>query len=176
MVGDFLPSPFFWFRPKPRILLFMTLGLRSSWSVPSLDDFVGGDLGELLLCHIRALCKYLTWTEQYRPGIEGLFISTGMCKKRLSWNTISFWLCSAILLARASASEEDCRSLRVRVYKVRKVATSLLFKRSCVVRQVRKVETWSAQSTFSSFYPRDVTHRHLDTFSIGRVVAAQQVV
>ena len=37
-----------------------------------------------------------------------------------------------------------------------------------------KAETWSAQSTFSS-YLRDVTHRHLDTFSIGPVVAAQQV-
>ena len=34
---------------------------------------------------------------------------------------------------------------------------------------------WSAQSTFSAFYLRDVTHRHLDTFSIGPVVAAQQV-
>ena len=39
-----------------------------------------------------------------------------------------------------------------------------------------KAGTWSAQSAFSTTYLRDVTHRHLDTFSIGPVVAAQQVV
>ena len=60
-------------------------------------------------------------------------------------------------------------------HEVRKV-TSLLFKRNCAVHQVLKVGTWSAQSAFSSFCLRDVTHRHLDTFSIGPVVAAQQVV
>ena len=79
-------------------------------------------------------------------------------------------------MAHASASEEDCRSLRVRAPEVRKVATSLLFKRNCVVHQVLKVGTWSAQSNFSAFYVRDVIHRHLDTFSIGLVVAAFQVV
>ena len=81
-----------------------------------------------------------------------------------------------ITLAFVSVSEEDCRSLRVRAHEVRKVATSLLFKRNCAVHQALKAGTWSAQSTFSSFYPRDVTHRHLDTFSIGLVMATQQVV
>ena len=57
-----------------------------------------------------------------------------------------------------------------------KVATSLLFKMNCSVHQVLKVETWSSQSTFSSFYLRDVTHRNLVTFSIGPVVVAQKVV
>ena len=54
-------------------------------------------------------------------------------KKRESQETISFWLCSVISLARASASEEDCQSLRVRAHEVRKVVMSLLFKRDCVV-------------------------------------------
>ena len=66
--------------------------------------------------------------------------------------------------------------LRVRAHEVRKVAMSLLFERNCAVHQVLKAETWSAQSTFSSFYLRDVIHRHLDRFSIGPMVAAQQVV
>ena len=34
------------------------------FSVPSLDDFVGGDRDELLLCPIRALRKYLSQMEQ----------------------------------------------------------------------------------------------------------------
>ena len=105
--------------------------------VPSLDYFVGDDKAELLMCPIRALRRYLSRKEQYRPGIEGLFISTRRRKKRVPHNTISFWLCSVISMAHASASEEDCCSLRVRVHEVRKVATSLLFKRRGIVRSIR---------------------------------------
>ena len=94
----------------------------------------------------------------------------------MSQNTISFWLCSGILHAYSSASAEDCRDLWVREHEVRKVVTSLLFRRNCVVHQVLKAGTWSTQLTFSSLYLRDVTHRHLDTFSIEPVLAAQQVV
>ena len=54
------------------------------FSVPFLDDFVGGDQGEFLLFPVEAFSKYLTWMERYRPSIEGLFISTGSCKKRMS--------------------------------------------------------------------------------------------
>ena len=128
------------------------------------------------MCPIRALQRYLSCTEQYRHGIKRLLICTGWRKKRISRNAISFWLCSVISMADASASVEDCRSLRVRAREIRKVVTSLLFKRNCVVHQVLKARTWSTHSTFSAFYLRDVTHRHLDTFNIGPVVAAQQVV
>ena len=65
--------------------------------------------------------------DQYCPGIEGLFISTGWRKKRVSCNTISFWLRSVISMAHASASEEVCRSLRVRAHEIRKTAMSMLF-------------------------------------------------
>ena len=94
------------------------------FSVPSLDDVVGDDRDELLLCPIRALRKNLSETEQYRPGIEGLFISMRPRKKRLPCNTISLWLCFVISLAHTSASEEECRSLRVRAHEVWEVATS----------------------------------------------------
>ena len=73
------------------------------------EDFIGGDQDELLLCPIRARHKYLTQTEQYWPGIEGLLISTGRH--------------SVITLAHVSASEEDCQSLRVGAHEVRKVAS-----------------------------------------------------
>ena len=64
------------------------------FTVPFLDNFVDGDWDKLLLCLIRALHEYLSRAEQYHPGIEWLFISTGMQKKRVLRNTISFWLCS----------------------------------------------------------------------------------
>ena len=124
--------------PKPRILPYVTC--FEEFSVPSLDDFVGDDRDELLLCPIRALRKYLSQTEQYRLGIEGLFMSTGPVK-RVSRNTISFWLPSVISMAYSSASEEDCSPLRVRAHEVSKVATSLHFDRNCTVHQVLKAGT-----------------------------------
>ena len=130
------------------------------FSVPSLNDFVGDDRAELLMCPIGALWRYLSQTEQYHPGIEGLFISTGWRKKRVSRNTISFWLRSVICMAHATASKEDCRLLRVWAHEIRKIVTSLIFKKNCVVHQVLKAGTWSAQSTFLAFYLWDVTHRH----------------
>ena len=73
-------------------------------------------------------------------------------------------------------SREDCRALQVKAHKVRKLATFLLFKRNCTVHQVLKARTWSSQNTFSAIYLRDVTHRHMETFFIGSVEVAQQVV
>ena len=92
----------------------------------------------------------------------------------MSRNTISFWLRSVISMAHASALKEDCRSLRSELTNSGRLR-SLLFKRNCAVQQALKAGTWSAQSTFSAFYLRDVTYWHLDTFSIGTVVATQQV-
>ena len=158
-VGDPAPSPSFltlWPRPKIRQLPYLHF---NEFTVPSWKDFVDGDRDELLVCPIRALQKYFSQTEQYRPHNEGLLISTDMRKKRVSRNTISFWVQSVISFAYSSVSEEDCRALRVRAHEVKKVATSLLFKRNCAVHQVLKAGTWSAQSTFSSFYLRDVTHK-----------------
>ena len=90
-------------------------------------------------------------------------------------NIISYWIRSIISNAYGSASDEVCRSVRPR-HKVRKIATLLLFRRNCTVQQILKAGTSSSQSTFSVFYLWDVTHRHMDTFSVGPVVAAQEVV
>ena len=54
-----------------------------------MDDIVRGDKEELLLCPIQALREYLSQTEHFCPGIEGLFVSTGRVKKRVSLNAIS---------------------------------------------------------------------------------------
>ena len=57
--------------------------LFDEFTIPSLDDFVDGDRDEFLLCPIRALCKYLSRSEQYHPDIKSLFLSTGTVEFRL---------------------------------------------------------------------------------------------
>ena len=81
------------------------------FTIPSLDDFVGGERDELLLPPIRGLRKYLARMEQYCPAISGLFISV-------------------INHTYASASAKECRTLMVKAHEVCKVAMSLLFRRN----------------------------------------------
>ena len=90
-------------------------------------------------------------------------------KHHCSLASLGYFFCSCVgfrgglfvFEGRSSQSQEGC--------------DVCFFKRNCAVHQVLKVGTWSARSTFS-FYLSDVTHRHWDMFSIGPVVAAQQVV
>ena len=52
----------------------------------------------------------------------------------------------------------------------------LLFGRIFAVYQVLKAGTSSSQSTFSALCLQDVSHRHMNAFIIGPVVAAEEVV
>ena len=66
--------------------------------------------------------------------------------------------------------------VRAKMYEVNNMGTSSLKKKNFAVQKVLRAGIWKSQTTFSSLYIRDVTHRSLDTFSVGPVVAAQQVV
>ena len=87
---------------------------------------------------------------------------------------ISCWIRSVIDHVYRSATDADCKSVKGNAREVWKISTSLLFKRNCAVQQVLKTGTWSSQMT-SAFCLQGVTHRYIDTFSIGLVVAAQEV-
>ena len=141
-----------------------------SFTIPSLRDFSGGDQDEMLLCPVRAVRQYLRRTRNFRPELPRLFLSTGRRRKMVSRNTISFWIREVIRRAYASSGEDP--PLRIRAHEVRGIAPSAVFRRNFAVGQVLRAGVWSRQTTFTSFYLRDVTHRSLDTFSLGPVVAA----
>ena len=122
------------------------------FSVPSLMDFVARDIGEVLLDPINALTNYLSRPKQYHLAFANFFVSAIKRKKRVSWNTISFWNRLVIIQAYGSATNDDCRALKVNAYEVWKVGTSCLFRRNCAVKQVLKVDAWSFQTTLSAFY------------------------
>ena len=91
----------------------------------------------------------------------------------MSKNTISFWIREVIRKAYVSSGED--LPPRIRAHETHGIAPSVAFKRNFAVGQVMRAGVWARQTTFTSFYLRDVTHRSLDTFSLGPVVAAQQV-
>ena len=104
------------------------------FSIPSLDDFVGDDRDELLLCPIRASGNTFHGLNSFGRELRASsYIQYRPCEEESLLLHDSFWLSSVISMAHTSASEEDCRALRVRAHEVRKVATSLLFERNCAV-------------------------------------------
>ena len=147
------------------------------FSVPSLQDFVGADPDEMLLCPVRSLNAYLDRTAPLRPSSsKRLFLSSGRIKKEVSKNTISFWLRRVIRRAYEDLPDNEVTLARISIQEIRAVSTSSLFRKNLSVAQVMRAAQWRSISTFASFYLWDVTHRYLDTYSLGPVVAAQSVV
>ena len=92
------------------------------------------------------------------------------CSKSVSRNTIFFWL-RVIINVYTAVSEGDCTQRLTRC-----VHWSLcaLQKELCIPAGFKSGKV-ASRSTFTSFYFKDVTHKSMDTFSIGPVVAAQEV-
>ena len=137
------------------------------------------DQGEedLLLCPIRALRRYLKITSKVRPEYSRLFVSSHKKgKKPISKNTISYWIRNVISDAYKNSHERDTELVKVKAHEVRAIATSLLFKKNSSLSEVMEAASWRSNTTFSSFYLRDVTHRSLDLHTLGPVVAAQHQV
>ena len=117
----------------------------------------------------------LTRTAPHRPRCERLFVSAGRLKKEIFKNTVSFWLRKVISQAyRLSGRPLPGPSPRAR--ETHGIAPSLLFKKNFAVHQVLKVGTWRRHTTFTRQYLRDLSHKSLDTFHLGSVVAAQALV
>ena len=128
-----------------------------------------------LLCPVRAVRCYLARTAPHRPRCERLFVTPGRLKKEISKNTVSFWLWKVISqVYRLSGRPLPCPSPKAR--ETRGIAPSLLFKKNFTVHHVLKAGTWRHHTTFTRHYLRDLSHKSLDTFHLGPVVAAQTLV
>ena len=119
---------------------------------------------------------FLKATEASRPECHHLFLSIGFKKKGVAKNTISLWIRRVIMLAYESAPRIDRLNAHPRARELRAFGPTIAFKKNLSVSQVLRAGVWKKQTTFASFYLRDVTHKSLDTYSLGPVVAAQQVV
>ena len=146
------------------------------FSIPALTEFVGDQEVDGLLCPVRAVREYLRRTRDCRPSCSRLFVTVSEPRRPVHPHTLSFWICQVIRRAYAGVSEEECRLVKLGSHEIRAVATSALFRKVRSLSSVLKAGTWRCMSTFASFYLRDVTHKYLDTFSLGPIVAALGVV
>ena len=145
-----------------------------NFTIPALPKSSSSPNGRLL-CPVRVIKRYLDRTAQHCPRCERLFITSGRTRKEISKNTVSFWLRKVISLA-YQLSGKPLPSPSPLARETRGIAPSLLFKKNYAISQVLKAGTWRHHTTFTRHYLRDLSHKSLDTFHLGPVVAAQATV
>ena len=112
------------------IKMIIGLPMFEESTVPSFDDFVGGDRDKMLLFTFKAVRKYLLEMEQFHQVV--LTCSFQQLKERNGCpKTILFWYMLVMQHAYGCTTNDDCKSLKVKVRKVWKISTSLLFKSRC---------------------------------------------
>ena len=144
-----------------------------SFTIPALPKSRDSPNGRLL-CPVRAVKYYLARTAQHRPRCKRLFVASGRTKE-ISKNTVSFWLRRVISLA-YQLSGKPLPTPSPLAWETHGITPSLLFKKNYAVSQVLKAGTWRRHTTFTRQYLRDLSHKSLDTFHLGPVVAAQAMV
>ena len=136
------------------------------FSVPALPNARKNRNGRLL-CPVRAVKVYLDRTASHRPRCERLLVTAGRSKKEIAKTTVSFWLRKTI----SRAYELSGTALPVPAplaRETRGIAPSILFRKNFAVNQVLKAGTWRRHTTFTRHYLKDIAHKSLDTFHLGR--------
>ena len=147
--------------------------------IPALAPFMGPDLPERALCPLRALRYYLSSTNISDPNrSKNLFVCIKPGRQKdIAKATISGWIKGIIRSSYSEAKNEDIPHLtsqNVQARELRAMATSLAFHHHHSLKQVMEAACWRVDSTFASFYLRDLTPAHLH--ELGPLVAGQSVI
>ena len=141
--------------------------------IHSLNDFVGNDADELLLCPARALLAY--YSRVKAMGLiskrkKKLFVSIQKGRsKDICSATITRWLKWLILESHRNILDKDLSMLNVKAHQIRGVAASNAFKHSSL-EQVMEMGGWVNDSTFTNFYLKDLSLQNEKGFSLTPVV------
>jgi integrase len=131
---------------------------------------------EASLCPVRALRFYLDRTKPLRGDNTQLFISmVGEKKTPVCKNTIASWVKNTVLEAYRTAPGKDMENLKVSSHEVRALATSTAFYSNVAMEEVLKAARWANQSTFTTFYLRDVAEDLEGIKRLGPINVAQSV-
>ncbi len=151
---------------------------RRPWKIEGIYQKVDGGIPDRTLCPVRALKAYLDATASIRKERLRLFISVQPNRKsEISRDTISRWLVETIQAAYKHAQSDSSAQVLAGVtgHQVRAMATSWLAFSGASPSEIKEAAFWKGQSTFSSFYLRDLCVQEGEIFSLGPLVAAQTV-
>ena len=145
---------------------------------PALSTSLGPGLeADRLLCPVRALKYYLSRTDPILKGRRKLFVAFKKgYTKEISPITISSWLKKVIRLAYEILQPEDLQTLNITGHQVRAMAASWAALGGVSLNQIMESCHWRSHNTFTSFYLKDLCWADGQTFSLGPIVAAQNIV
>ena len=151
--------------------------IPQEFSIPALADFLGPGLeDDNLLCPVRSLAAYLTRTKPVRAGRRRLFIPFARnSPQEISKNTVASWLAKTIRCAYPQEPNAATAFHRVTAHEVRALASSWPIWTNRSVADILRACSWRSNTTFTSYYLRDMTYQRDDMYSLGPVVAAQRV-
>ena len=121
--------------------------------VPAFDNFAT-DSSDLTLCPCRALNNYIQRTKTIRKS-NRLFITFQKNNhKEASKDSIARWIVSTVRFAYENADKETLKM--VRAHDTRKLSTSWALFNGASSSEILKAAHWATESTFTSFYLKDV--------------------
>ncbi|CAG2256888.1 unnamed protein product [Mytilus edulis] len=130
-----------------------------------------------VLCPVRALLVYLASSAKLRSaGSSRLFIPIKKGISDISAKTISTWICNTVILAYKSASSEVLVKHQVKAHEVRALASSWNIFNSSSMSEIMSAGFWRSDSAFYNHYLRSMPLHCDNLYSLGPLVAAQQVV
>ena len=136
--------------------LAKTQRLGKPWSAMFVPEFntYATDCRDLLLCPCRAVKMYLKRTKSLRKGEEALFLTYKSGQQhKASKHSIARWIVSLIQFA---CEKTGKTLLSARAHDTRRLSTSWALFNGASVEEIIRAAHWAGDSTFTSFYMRDV--------------------
>ena len=143
----------------------------------ALAPFVGPDLKvDANNCVVRAIKTYLAHTKDIHPGRKRLFIAYKVGHtKEIKPTTISSWIVKTVHYTYDNLPDDSAHLFKVRAHDVRAFATSWNALQRVSLHDILRAAQWRSHTTFTSFYPTDLTVVEEDLVKIDPLVSAQQV-
>ena len=171
-----------WLQPSAQFLAKnqkaqTTCMVFSPITVPALTPTLGPNLDQdRTLCPVRALRYYLDRTQPILKDRKKLFIAFKKGYHReIAPITLSSWLKATVKLAYELIKPDELKTLKVTGHQVRAIAASWAALGGVSVDQIMTSCHWNSHNTFTSFYLKDLAWEDGQNFSLGPIVAAQQV-
>lgn len=168
-------------KPNPKFLsknFNYKSGTRNfeGFTIEALKHRVGTDMPkDATLCPVRALKTYLAKTENLRAKENSQLFVALNSKKPVARNSISSWIKHTIKYAYENCTEDTQTLLKVSAHEVRAIATSTAFYGNQAVEEILRSARWAHQTTFTTYYLRDVSQDLQGIHRLGPVMVANQV-
>jgi len=147
------------------------------FTIRSINNILGPeDKEDRTLCPVRALRRYIAVTRYSDRPSNRLFISCRPERTRdITKNTVAFWIRSTILDAYKANNRPPPSSQRP--HELRALAATMAMHLNIPVLDIMRGCFWTGESTFSSYYLRDLSVEDIEGIKrLGPLVAAQSII